>query len=131
LAACLLGAAADRIDNPQRINMLSPPLLAVLFWNLLAYAVLAAGWFLPRRPPGGSPLVAWQRWLAREPGAAARRGRIHHAVLARFQQHWLRATAGQQVRWGQQVLHTTAAAWAVGLALSIVLGGLVREYRVG
>ncbi|HEY8357243.1 MAG TPA: hypothetical protein VIL30_07240, partial [Ramlibacter sp.] len=32
LAACLFGAALDRIDNPQQVNMLSPPLLGVLFW---------------------------------------------------------------------------------------------------
>jgi len=40
LAACLLGAAMDRIDNPHQVNMLSPPLLGVLAWNLAVYLLL-------------------------------------------------------------------------------------------
>ncbi|TWO69914.1 DUF3482 domain-containing protein [Caenimonas sedimenti] len=131
LAACVLGAAIDRIDNPQRVNMLSPPLLAVLLWNLLAYAGLVVAWFLPRRWAEASPLAALQQWLAREPRIGARPGRLRRDVLARFQQQWLRTTGPQQVLWGKQVLHATAAGWAVGLALSIALGGVVREYRVG
>nr|WP_290428040.1 DUF2868 domain-containing protein [Ramlibacter albus] len=44
---------------------------------------------------------------------------------------WWRV-AGQVETWRlQQVLHASAAAWALGVAVSIVVGGLVREYRVG
>lgn len=131
LAACLLGAAFDRIENPQRVNMLSPPLLAVLLWNVLAYVVLVVAWFLPRQWPAPSLLALLQQWLARAPRLGARPRRLRRDVLGRFQLHWLRATGAQQVAWGKQVLHTTAAGWAVGLGLSIVLGGLVRQYRVG
>lgn len=125
LAAVVVGAALDRIDNPEHVNMLSPPLLAVLLWNVGMYLLLLAGMFWPRdrhRPP------AWLRWLAQRGEAA---GRPRGNVRARFATLWLQATAREQALWWQQLLHGTAAAWAVGLGLSIVIGGLVRQYRVG
>ncbi|HEX2547018.1 MAG TPA: hypothetical protein VHL79_19200, partial [Ramlibacter sp.] len=65
LAACLVGAAIDRVDNPQRVNMLSPPLLGVLAWNLLMYLVLLLAAVLPRSWSRPAPLAAVQRWLSR------------------------------------------------------------------
>ena len=41
LLALLLGLLLDRIANAHRVDLLSPPLLAVLGWNLVIYAVLA------------------------------------------------------------------------------------------
>ena len=124
LAALVLGAALDRIDNPGQVNMLSPPLLAVLLWNLLAYALLVVGTLWPTRrvPAAAATLHRWR------PGRSTR---LHRAVAARFHGLWLQATAREQGLWARQVLHATAAGWALGLALSIILGGLVRQYRVG
>ncbi|RYY93554.1 MAG: DUF2868 domain-containing protein, partial [Comamonadaceae bacterium] len=129
IGACLLGAALDRIDNPQQVNMLSPPLLGVLFWNLAAYLVLFVGMFLGRPAAGAASTV--QRWLAGVPSDGRRTGRLRPDVLGRFHLHWLQATGRQQAAWGRTLLHLTAAGWAAGLGLSIVLGGLVRQYRVG
>lgn len=131
LAAVVLGAALDRIDNPQRVNMLSPPLLGVLFWNLGMYLFLLVAAFLPAAAQGRGLLATAQRWLAGVPGNGRRTGRLKVDVSARFHQQWLQATARQQLLWWKQLLHLTAAGWAVGLGLSIVLGGLVRQYRVG
>lgn len=129
VAACVLGAAIDRIDNPQQVNMLSPPLLGVLAWNLLMYLFLAVSLVLPRTWLQRTPLAPLQRWMA---GAGARRtGRLRSDVLARFHEHWARAAGPQQLWWWKQLLHLAAAGWALGLAFSIVLGGVVREYRVG
>lgn len=131
LGACVLGAALDRIDNPQQVNMLSPPLLGVLFWNLVAYAVLLLGALRPAAAQVPRVVGVLQRWLARAPAPGRRTGRLRADVLSGFHQHWLRATGGQQLWWGKTLLHLTAAGWALGLALSIMLGGLVRQYRVG
>lgn len=130
VAACVLGVAIDRIDNPQQVNMLSPPLLGVLFWNIAVYVVLLVSALLPegRCAVPGSRLP---QWLARLPGLGSRSGRLRLDVSARFHQQWLQATGRQQVLWGKQLLHLTAAGWAVGIALSILVGGLVRQYRVG
>lgn len=131
IATCILGAALDRVDNPQRVNLLSPPLLGVLAWNLAVYLLLILSTLLPGARAGQAPLAALTRWLSGVPASAARTGRLRSDVLARFHQHWMRAAGAQQWLWWKQLLHLCAAAWAVGIAASIVLGGVVREYRVG
>jgi hypothetical protein len=129
LAACILGAALDRIDNPHQVNMLSPPLLGVLAWNVAVYILLLVEPLLPHPPR--VPFDGLRRWLRGLPGQGRRTGRLRTDVLARFHEHWLRATSAQQWSWFKQLLHLSAAGWAAGLAISIVLGGVVREYRVG
>jgi hypothetical protein len=130
VAACVLGAALDRIDNPQQVNMLSPPLLGVLAWNLAVYCFILISAFLPRHSPPG-PFATLQRWLAGVPAHGRRTGRLHTDILARFHQLWLQVAGKQEGLWWQQLLHLAAAGWALGLAFSIILGGVVREYRVG
>ncbi|HEY0824756.1 MAG TPA: DUF2868 domain-containing protein [Ramlibacter sp.] len=131
LAACLLGAAIDRVDNPQQVNMLSPALLGVLAWNLAVYLLLVLTSVLPAAWNARAPWAGLQRWIAGVPGPGRRTGRLRADVLARFQQHWWQAAGSQQWLWWKQLLHLSAAAWGLGLAFSIVLGGIVREYRVG
>jgi hypothetical protein len=129
LAACAIGATIDRIDNPHQVNMLSPPLIGVLAWNVAAYLFLLVSALLPRR--ARAPLPGLQRWLASLPFHGGRIGRVHADVLARFHDQWLRTTGAQQRLWSRQLLHLTAAGWALGFAFSILVGGIVREYRVG
>jgi hypothetical protein len=131
LLAALAGAVLDRIDNPRQVNMLSPPLLGVLAWNLAMYLLLLLAAFAPEPWRGKGLLALLQRRLAGLPGHGRRTGRLRVDVSARFHQQWLQATARQQLLWFKQLLHLTAAGWAIGLAVSIILGGLVRQYRVG
>jgi hypothetical protein len=130
LVACVLGAALDRIDNPRQVNMLSPPMFGVLAWNVVVYVLLLASVVVPRRWLPQVRLDFLHRWFAAGP-APGRSGRVRAEVLARFHQHWWRATASQQALWWKELLHLCAAGWAAGIALSIVIGGVVREYRVG
>lgn len=131
VAACIFGAAIDRIGNPHQVNMLSPPLLGVLAWNLVVYLLLLASLVLPHRERPRRSFAGVQRWLAGMPHRGRGSGRLRFDVLVRFQQQWFQATSAQQWLWGKQLLHLCAAGWALGLAVSIVLGGVVREYRVG
>jgi hypothetical protein len=131
LAACVLGAAIDRVDNPHQVNMLSPPLLGVLGWNLAIYLLIVVSALLPRAAALPGPLAPLQRWLSGAPARARRTGRLRTDVLARFHQQWMQAAGAQQWLWWKQLLHLCAAGWALGLAVSIVMGGIVREYRVG
>jgi hypothetical protein len=128
--ACVLGMLLDHVDHPHQVNLLSPPLLGVLAWNVLVYLMIAATALRPRKRPRGSGIERMQRWMS---GLlrAGRAGRLRADVLAGFHSQWLKATGPQQWLWGEQLLHVCAAGWALGLALSIVLGGVVREYRVG
>lgn len=131
LLACVLGTAIDRVDNPHQVNMLSPPLLGVLAWNLAIYVLIVAAALLPQAWSVRAPWAGLQRWIAGVPGSRRRTGRLRADVFARFHQHWWAACGTQQWLWGKQLLHLCAAGWALGLAFSIVLGGIVREYRVG
>ena len=101
----VLGVSADHLGASQRINILAPPLLALLVWNLAVYLglVLTALGSPARRSRG------WAALLVRRSGVP------EPADLAR-------ATA---------VLHAAAAALALGALLSLYLRGLAFEYRAG
>jgi hypothetical protein len=131
LLACILGAAIDRVDNPHQVNMLSPPLLGVVAWNLAIYLLIIVTAVLPGGWAKRTPLARLQGWLSGAPAKTRRTGRLRADVLARFHQQWLQAAGAQQWLWWKQLLHLSAAGWAVGLAVSVVIGGIVREYRVG
>lgn len=125
LLALMLGGFIDRIDNPKQVNLLSPPLLAFVLWNLAVYLVVLAMAVWPRRAPP-PPSSSWFSQLLER-----RTGGLRGDVAKAFGLAWFRhAGALEGQRW-RRILHTCAAAWAVGVALSIVAGGLVREYRVG
>ncbi len=142
LVALLLGVATDRVGNPHRVDLLSVPLLAVIFWNVLTYAWLAAG--LLRRSKRGhgqaSFLTTLLHWVDSGsvslpgPWTNSWRGRRHVAlaeVSGLFFLHWHRLTEQLTVYRGKKVLHLAAAAWGAGIALSLIGRGLVVEYRVG
>lgn len=133
--ALLLGLAADRIANAHRVDLLSPPLLAVLAWNLGVYALLL--WQTLRRPAGlvriPPVLQALQGALARwraGPGRTVRRG-LSARIVAEFEALWLQRSHALLALRTARVLHLCAAAWAAGIALSLLLRGLVVNYRFG
>ncbi len=140
LAALLAGLAADRIANAHRVDLLSPPLLLVLAWNLAVYGLLA--WKGLRRRmgtpqaglPGGPPRpVRWLHgWLQRGFRPGRRRGRgLLARIGADFHLRWLEHTGALQGARIDRVLHLCAAAGAAGLALSLLLRGLVVRYQFG
>ena len=128
IGALLLGLAVDRIANAHRVDLLSPPLLLVLAWNLGLYALLAwRAW----RHRGAAPELplALRRW-AQPASTRARRG-LAARVAADFHARWFAATAGPFAQRLARVLHLCAAAWGAGIALSLLLRGLVVRYQFG
>jgi hypothetical protein len=118
LLAFVLGVASDAIGPSQRINLLAPPLLAVLAWNLLAYAFMA----LHAAAPG--PL---RRGLAQ----ALRRPSGNHPALVRYAANWAEVGGRLHEARAATVLHACAFAFALGALASLYLRGLVFEYRAG
>jgi hypothetical protein len=136
MLAALAGLASDVVGPAQRINLLAPPLLVVIGWNLLVYLGLIAGMLAAAR--GGSLAAgAWvhtlgpirralvglgQRLrLARRTGPAARR----------FAEDWAKASAPQQAARLAATLHLAAAAVAAGALAALYLRGLGNEFRAG
>jgi hypothetical protein len=118
LAAFAIGVASDAIGAPGRINILAPPLLAVMAWNLLVYVGLVLG---PRA--AGTMRTAVARALQRAQSSGGALGR-YGADWARVAQplHGARAAAA---------LHAGAAALVLGMVASLYLRGLAFEYRAG
>lgn len=128
--ALLLGLVTDRIANAHRVDLLSLPLLAVLGWNLATYALLAVRAGLGRTAPARWAL-ALRRWLrARTPRQGGQRA-LAAQVGEQFYGPWFAHTGGLFTQRVARVLHLSAAAWAGGIALSLLLRGLVVRYQFG
>lgn len=116
LAAAVLGAfglglVVDHLGGSQRINLLAPPVWALLAWNLVVYV----GLLLPQA--GRTLQRALARRLAGGPGGV-------HTLWARQAMPLAQARAAL-------VLHAASAALALGLAGGLYLRGLVLDYRAG
>jgi hypothetical protein len=127
LLSLLMGLAVDHIANAHRVDLLSPPLLIVVLWNLCVYLLMA---WQALRPPAQPGPEAWQHGLRffSRPG----RGRGLAARIATdFQARWLAQAADLLARRAARVLHVCAAGWGAGIALSLLLRGLVVRYQFG
>jgi hypothetical protein len=137
LAALLLGAVTDRVANPHRVDLLSLPLLALVIWNLLIYIVLFVTWLrgLGETPVQSAPagektgvFADFRRWAA---GWRMRRGGPAVRATTQFLELWHGLTAELHAGRVKRVLHLAAAAWAAGIALSLLARGLVVQYQAG
>lgn len=132
LAALLLGVFTDQVANPHQVNLLSKPLLLLLLWNLVVYAALLAGlpWTWSGRPP--RPRFAALRGWLQAPGSLWGRGprQLRGEVTAAFLARWHALTAALYGQRLARVMHLAAAAWALGVALSLFFGGIWASYGV-
>ncbi|MCE7877133.1 MAG: hypothetical protein DYH14_07360, partial [Betaproteobacteria bacterium PRO3] len=68
--AFALGVFLDQVGSSQRINLLAPPVLGLIVWNLAVYAIIGAG-HVVRFGDASSP-GPLRSLLARAAGGAAR-----------------------------------------------------------
>ncbi len=132
-AAFVVGVAGDAVGSSQRINLLAPPLLALLAWNLAVYVALIIGRIL-RLVRGSAPVPrAGQRVVARliEWAAHRRAQRETSPPLRRFFASW--AVHGRRMysRRASVVLHAAAATLAAGALASLYMRGLAFDFRAG
>lgn len=107
----LAGALADHVGAGQRVNLLAPPVWALVLWNAAVYL----GLLLPRSGAALRRALA-QRWLAATEGPAAL---------------WARHAAPLVLARTALLLHVAAAALALGVIGGMYLRGLVLDYRAG
>ena len=125
------GAAADAIGAGQRVNLLAPPLLALLAWNLSIYLVILVRgtWgLIDSRARGLGPVARLLGRLAHVTGAPPRRA---GKLAAEFVGNWMRSSAGLTAARLGRVLHAAAAALALGALSALYLRGIALEYRAG
>jgi Protein of unknown function (DUF2868) len=120
----LIGLLVDNIGSSQRINLLAPPVWAVVVWNVIVYLGLLAALLLPSR---------WPRRM-RDLVALRMQGRLkEHAtgqgVMASFQAAWTQVSEPLMSSRAACVLHVAAATLALGMIGSLYVRGLVLDYR--
>ncbi|MCO5100513.1 MAG: DUF2868 domain-containing protein [Burkholderiaceae bacterium] len=143
--AIVAGVASDAIGPSRHVNVLAPPLLAVMAWNLVVYMAIALRVLLLRRTRPRSGILARaigrvaQRAIvpgrdnrgADDAGDASARRRARHTVVARFAADWAQASAALTAARSARVLHVAAIAFALGALAGLYVRGLVFEYRAG
>ena len=136
--AFVLGLLVDSVGSEQRINLLAPPVWAVIAWNLVVMLWLLLGLLTgsprPRQAAQAASVPGLRAWLVRQ-AQQHRVGPLPRAAaeqpLLSFSQRWAQVTTPL---WGQRVallLHAAAAALALGLVAGLYLRGLVLDYRAG
>jgi hypothetical protein len=126
----LLGLAVDRIGSAQLVNLLAPPVWALIAWNLAVYAILllrlvlgSASAGLPARLLG----TLWRRWRGRSLAPAGDSA----AAWRQFAGDWAACSQPLYAARFAVLLHLAAAAVGLGLLAGMYLRGLVLDYRVG
>lgn len=130
--ALLVGWGAGAVGPQQRINILAPPLLVLLLWNLAAYAVIALQplWRGKAGPRAGrlrAGLVALASRVHLKRGSP----NVTRAGLQRFLADWSRATGTLQSARASAILHAAAAVLAAAALAALYARGLAFEYRAG
>ena len=126
LIAFSVGLAIDSLGAAQRINLFAVPLLAMLAWNLVVYALLVTHALSGERKANLSPgplraLAARFAGLPHSPPPA----------IARFIADWARASAPLQTLRLAAMLHGAAAVLAIGALVSMYARGSFFEFRAG
>ncbi len=120
--AAVIGLLADLLGRQTYIDLLAAPLWAVLVWNLAVYALLA--WSTARGGPARTG--ALRRWLAARWQQLPSRGPLQEGAA-----RWARLAAPLNLQRAAAVLHTAAAALALGMIAGLYLRALVFDFRVG
>jgi hypothetical protein len=118
LAAALAALIVGNVLGGQRINLLAPPVLGLIVWNLVVYVLLL---FAAGRGPSA--------WLARALDDA--RTRLTATLRARFAAEWTVASRGVQAARVGTVMHVAAALLGALVVASMYLFGLAFDYRAG
>ena len=124
--AFVAGALADAIGPSERINILAPPVAALVVWNLVVYALLAARFVVRYGESGAGPVA---RLLTRVAGGARSAGRATDPAVTSFVDLWSSASGPLYAARAARVLHLAAAALAVGVMAGLYVRGLGLEYR--
>ncbi|HEU4620851.1 MAG TPA: DUF2868 domain-containing protein [Burkholderiaceae bacterium] len=130
--ALLVGAFVEHVTDRTHINVLAFPLVGLLIWNVVVYAVLFGAavrrvFARFKRKPSASNGTLWRmftRRIAVSRGPSAR-------VLAMFVADWTHKRLPLMQLRAARVMHLAAACLALGAIVGLYVRGLVFDYRAG
>lgn len=138
LASLASGIGMAQLDGSQRINILAYPLLGIVAWNFLVYAILVIAWIrrVGARSPGaaGGPGRALARLAFRlGRGMSAGNGvpQTLSGAVSSFGEAWWNASGHLLTMQVKRILHLCAAALAAGLVIGLYARGIALEYLAG
>lgn len=138
LGAGMLGLFADGLGGGRQIDLLAPPMLAVLAWNVVVYLLLtvqglrgfgAAAGGASARPGLRRAVQSLVRRLTQGPALGRVLGRAGPGPG--FAADWARRTLPLHAARVALLMHLAAAAFAGGIVLGLYLRGLVLDFRAG
>jgi hypothetical protein len=128
VAAIIAGIAINQVGATKQINLLAPPLFALLAWNIVVYAVLMFSLIVHYGE--AVDLGPMRSLLTRIAGGRARSGRGELApVIAQLVDDWSRLSAPLYAARAARIFHLAAAAFGAGLVAGLYIRGLALEYR--
>lgn len=134
LLSLIAGFSLSSLEGGRRIDILAPPLLGLVLWNLLVY-VLAAARLLRGRAPRASFAGLLVNTASKRAKRFIARSAAFNTTLAeglyRFAEEWTRAARPLLVARALRLLHLCAAAVCIGLLAGLYLRGMVLDYRAG
>lgn len=139
VAAFAVGASLAALDGSRRINILAFPLIGLIGWNLVVYALLCAAWLrtLHRSQPAHSRASsrAYAHWIgSRIEGLLRRSTRFNVPLtngLRRFVGEWSAVSQPLLLLTGKRLMHLAAALVAVGLIAGLYVRGVALRYEAG
>lgn len=129
VVAYLAGAFLDRwTADGKIINLLSPPILGLILWNLAVYLWLLLSWMLPNRridDAGAGIRRLLARVMTKSSQLKLRQAQRDFALKT------LQLAGAETAAAVSFALHLAAAAFAVGMMASIAVRGIGTAYVVG
>jgi hypothetical protein len=127
--AFALGLFLDQVDSGKRINILAPPVLLLLIWNLVVYGLLVFG-FIVRYGDAATagPVRGLITRLATGNARSRGAGGIREAIVA-VGADWTRQSAPLYGARAARIMHCAAALLAAGVLAGLYLRGLAFEYQ--
>ena len=134
VVAFVAGVVVDRIGSTQQINVLAPPVLLLVLWNLAVYAVLGSGFVA--RYGEASVMGPFRRAMVRLATLGGRprepRGGVTNPLphaMAAFARSWIDLSAPLYAMRAARVLHLGAAVLATGVVGGLHWRGRAVQYR--
>jgi hypothetical protein len=131
----LLGLIGNSIGSSQYINLINPPILIVVLWNLFTYILLLLHFFrsfLKRTNVQLGWKVKLVQFIKHKTNFDSRDLSENNIIqiVKTFERLWFESSASLSFYRVATFLHALAATFATGLIIGLYLRGLVFDYRV-